>query len=104
MTENNDNVPAPVPAPTGAEKRRLRGRAQLLDAKVSVGKNGITAETLKTFAALLKKDELVKVRFSEGRAEMKAQIAELEHATGALCVGNVGRTAAFYKPAEDGND
>lgn len=83
---------------SGAEKRKLRGQAQLLDAKISVGKNGISAETLKTLDALLKKSPLVKVRFAEGRAEMKTQIAELARGAGALCVGNVGRTAAFFRP------
>lgn len=83
---------------SGAEKKKLRGQAQLIDAKVSVGKNGISAETLKTLDAVFGKDALVKVRFSEGRAEMKARIAEIEAATGALCVGHVGRTASFFRP------
>lgn len=82
----------------GAEKKKLRGRAQLLDAKIAVGRNGISAGTLKALDALLGRDALVKVRFAEGRAAMKARIAEIEAATGALCVGSVGRTAAFYRP------
>lgn len=83
---------------SGAEKKKLRGQAQLLDAKVAVGKNGLTADTFKTLNAVFRKNALVKVRFAEGRAEMKAQIAEIEAATGTLCVGHVGRTAAFYRP------
>lgn len=82
---------------SGAEKKKLRGRAQLLEAKISVGKNGVTAETLNTLAALFKKESLVKIRFAEGRAEMKAQIAEIERGADALCVGHVGRTASFFK-------
>lgn len=83
---------------SGAEKKKLRGKAQLLEAKLSVGKNGVTAETLNTLAALFRKEPLVKIRFAEGRAEMKAQIAEIELGADALCVGHVGRTASFYKP------
>ena len=83
---------------SGAEKKKLRGRAQLLDAKISVGRNGVTAETLRALTALLGKEPLVKVRFAEGRAEMKARIAELEAGTGAVCVGHVGRTASFFRP------
>ncbi len=85
---------------SGAEKKKLRGQAQLLEAKISVGKNGVTPEMLKTLALILKKETLVKVRFAEGRSEMMAQIADLENGTGAVCVGHVGRTASFFKPAE----
>jgi len=97
MTENETSA-ATVPALSGAEKRTLRSRAQLLDAKISVGKNGVSTETLKTLAALFKKENLVKIRFAEGRTEMKSQIAEIERGSGSLCIGNVGKTAAFFKP------
>lgn len=93
MDENADSTLAL----SGAEKKKLRGQAQLLEAKISVGKNGVTPEMLKTLNIIFKKEPLVKVRFAEGRAEMKAQIAEIESGTGALCVGHVGRTAAFFK-------
>ena len=100
MEENADST---VPL-SGAEKKKLRGRAQLLEAKISVGKNGVTAETLRMLAALLRKEALVKVRFVEGRAEMKAQIAELESGAGAVCVGSVGRTASFFRPVPEPAD
>lgn len=84
---------------TGAEKRRLRGRAQLLEPAVCVGKNGVTAGTLAAVGAALRKAELAKVRFAAvSREEMKAQIAEIERGTGTVCVGSVGRTAAFFNP------
>lgn len=94
MDENADSTLALG----GAEKKKLRGQAQLLDAKVSVGKNGVTAATLKTLEALFKKEALVKVRFAEGRTAMRERIAEIERGAGALCVGSVGRTAAFFRP------
>ena len=100
MDENTDSQFAL----SGAEKKKLRGRAQLLEAKISVGKNGVTPEMLKTLNVILKKESLVKVRFAEGRTEMKNQIAELEAGTGALCVGHVGRTASFFKPVPEEND
>lgn len=93
MTENAEFAPAI----SGAEKRKLRSRAQLLSAKISIGKNGVSQETLKTLSAIFKKEDLVKIRFSEGHAEMKSQIAEIERGTGAICIGNVGKTAAFFK-------
>lgn len=92
-----DEITDSISALSGAEKKKLRGQAQLLDAKVSVGKNGLTAETLKLINVLFKKESLLKVRFAEGRAEMKAQIAEIEAGTQSICVGHVGRTASFYK-------
>ena len=82
---------------SGAEKKKLRGQAQLLEAKISVGKNGLVPETLKTLNLMFKKEPLLKVRFAEGRAEMKAQIAEIEAGTQSVCVGHVGRTASFFK-------
>ncbi len=84
----------------GAEKRKLRGVAQRLDAKLAVGKNGVSADVVRSLYMLFKKDALVKVRFAEGRAEMKAQIAEIERRTGTLCIGNVGRTATFFRLVE----
>lgn len=82
----------------GAEKRRLRSRAQLLEPAISIGKSGVTAGTLKTLATIFKKTDLAKIRFAEGRAAMKAQIAEIEAGTATVCVGAVGRTAAFFNP------
>lgn len=84
---------------TGAEKRRLRGRAQLLEPAVCVGKNGVSAGTLAAVGAALRKADLAKVRFATvSREEMKAQIAEIERGTDTVCVGSVGRTAAFFNP------
>lgn len=93
MDENADNLFAL----SGAEKKKLRGQAQLLEAKISVGKNGVSPEMLKALDVIFKKEALVKVRFSEGRAEMKARISEIESGTQSVCVGHVGRTASFFK-------
>ena len=100
MDENADSTCAL----SGAEKKKLRGQAQLLEAKVSVGKNGVTPEMLKLLNVIFKKEALVKVRFAEGRAEMKAQIAEIENGIGACCVGHVGRTASFFKSVPEEAD
>lgn len=96
MSEQSEAEQTRIPG--GAEKRRLRSRAQLLEPALSVGKSGVTAGTLKTLAAIFKKTDLAKIRFAEGRAAMKAQIAEIEAGTATVCVGNVGRTAAFFNP------
>ncbi|MBQ8723596.1 MAG: YhbY family RNA-binding protein, partial [Opitutales bacterium] len=51
MDENADSTLAL----SGAEKKKLRGQAQLLEAKISVGKNGVTPEMLKTLNIIFKK-------------------------------------------------
>jgi RNA-binding protein len=87
---------------TSSEKAAHRSRAQTLKPAVHVGKEGVTPAVLKEFETALRRAELVKVRFGEGREVLRAQCGELAVAAKAECVGGVGRVASFYraKPAE----
>jgi RNA-binding protein len=90
-------MPTPAPRLTGAQKSHLRSLAQTLEPKVFVGKEGATPALAGQLEAAFRKADLVKVRFTAGRAEMAEQAAALAAATGCALVGAVGRTAAFYR-------
>jgi RNA-binding protein len=87
---------------TSSEKAAHRSRAQTLKPAVHVGKEGVTPAVIKEFETALRRAELVKVRFAEGRDVLRAQCEELAAAAKAECVGGVGRVASFFraKPAK----
>ncbi|HTB63945.1 MAG TPA: YhbY family RNA-binding protein [Opitutales bacterium] len=82
---------------TTAEKAACRARAQTLKPAVNVGKGGVTPALIKELDIALRRAELVKVRFAEGRDVLKAQCDELCLGTRAECVGGLGRVASFYR-------
>lgn len=82
---------------TSAEKAALRAQAQTLKPAVLVGKEGVTPAVIKEMDTALRRAELVKVRFAEGRDVLRQQCEQLAAATGAECAGGVGRVAAFYR-------
>ena len=86
---------------TSSEKASLRAQAQTLKPAVQVGKDGVTPAVIKELDVALRKAELVKVRFGEGRDVMHKQCEELAAATNAECAGGVGRVAAFYRTREE---
>ncbi len=88
---------------TTAEKSALRARAQTLKPTLHVGKGGITPALIKELDTALKKKDLVKVRFTEGRETLRAQCDELALGTKSECAGGIGRVAAFYRPLPAGS-
>jgi RNA-binding protein len=87
---------------TSKQKSLLRGLGQSLDAQASVGKAGLTAAVAQSISALLAAKELVKVHIPAGSGDdRKAMGQELAAATGAVCVGVLGRTVLLYKPNPD---
>jgi RNA-binding protein len=87
---------------TGAQKTKLRGLGQTLDAALKIGKAGLTPALQREFARLLEARELVKIRFEGAdRHERAALIAKIETDTAAPCVGAVGHTALFFRQNED---
>ncbi len=87
---------------TGAQKTRLRGLGQNLEAALKVGKAGLTPALQREFARLLDSRELVKLRFEGAdRHERAALISQIESACGAPCVGAVGHTALFFRQNPD---
>lgn len=85
---------------SSAEKKHLRGKAQRLEAKVHIGKQGLTPTVIQEVDTALKHSGLVKVRFHAERAVMEAQIESLCQQTRAQLVGNVGKTACLYRLPE----
>ncbi len=83
---------------TSAEKAAWRARAQTLKPAVKVGRSGVTPALVKELDLALRRMELVKVRFSEGRDLLRDQCAELAAATQSDCVGGLGHVASFHRP------
>ncbi|MBR5622079.1 MAG: YhbY family RNA-binding protein [Opitutales bacterium] len=84
---------------TGAEKKKLRGLAQTIEAKIQIGRETALGEIVKQLELVFKHEDLVKVRFHiQDRKAVMALCAEIEEAAAAFCVSQVGKTAAFFKP------
>lgn len=83
---------------TGAQKSRLRGLGQHLDASLKLGKGGLTPAFFAELQQRLRAHELVKLRFlgveRDERAALCEQIADEGRC---LWVGAVGHTALFYR-------
>lgn len=86
------------PILTSAQRRRLRGRAQLLDPVLKVGHGGVTAAFLASVAAELARHELIKVRFVDFREEKHELAEKIAAETGGALVQVVGHVAVFYRP------
>ena len=88
---------------TGAQKSKLRGLGQTLEPTIKVGKEGLTPSFFTELSRALRARDLIKLRFvgdadRTARATFVTQIETEGHCT---CVGAVGHTALFYKPASD---
>lgn len=84
---------------TGAEKSRLRGRGQTLEASLKVGREGASPSVVSSLRALLAAQELVKIRYTAAdRDERETLNARLAETTDSCLVGAVGGTALFFRP------
>jgi RNA-binding protein len=85
---------------TGAQKSRLRGLGQRMEASVKVGKDGLTPTIITEVRRQLAAHELVKLRYvGAGRDERAAMSVKLGDETGSHFVGSVGQTALFFIPS-----
>jgi len=82
---------------TGAEKRALKSRAQLLEAVVRIGQAGVTEAVVSSLNEALERHALVKVRFSDFKEERRTLAPELAQSTGSILVQQVGNVAVFYR-------
>ncbi len=82
---------------TGAEKRNLKSRAQLLEAIVRVGQAGVTDAVVASLDEALGLHGLVKVRFSGFKEERRTLAPEMAERTGSFLVQQVGNVAVFYR-------
>jgi RNA-binding protein len=83
---------------TSAQKSKLRGVGQTLEAGLKVGRGGLTPEFFAELQRLLRAHELVKLRFlGSDRDERAALCDQIADEGRCVCVGAVGHTALFYR-------
>ena len=86
---------------TGKARKHLRGLAHHYRAAVLVGKEVLTEGVLKTIDEALLGSELIKVQIAADRDERRRMASLIEDATGAECVGQIGRIAILYRRHPD---
>ena len=82
---------------TPAERRRLKGRAQLLEPVLKVGRNGVTSLFIASVEHELALHELIKIKFVEFKEEKRELAERIAQETGSALVQMVGHVAVFYK-------
>ena len=82
---------------TGAQKRALKSRAQLLEAMIRIGQSGVTDALLQSLDNALSQHELVKVRFADFKEERKTLAPQLAERTSSALIQQVGNVAVFFR-------
>ena len=82
---------------SGAEKRALKSRAQLLEAVVRIGQAGVTEAVVASLDSALQDHALVKVRFSDFKEERHTLAPQLAERTGSTLLQQVGNVAVYYR-------
>lgn len=95
---------APVMTELSSDRiKELRGEAQQLDAKLQVGKAGITDAFVEELVGMLKRDRLVKVRLlrsARAGSDTESMAERLAERTEAVLVETRGNTAVLYRPRD----
>jgi RNA-binding protein len=86
---------------TGAQKRKLKGLAQLVDPVIKIGRNGITPALLASLDEALTKHELVKVRFEDFKEQKKELAPRLAEESASTLVTRVGNVAVLFRRNPD---
>ena len=86
---------------TSKQRRWLRGQAHALDALIQVGKGGLSDGLIRQTDEVLRRHELVKVRFLADRDDRREQTAELVRVAGAQLAGAIGRVAILFRQHPD---
>ena len=84
---------------TPKQRAFLKSQAQPLEAKLQIGKNGLSDAFLKELEVALDRDELVKVKIGKFVEETLADEAAAK--TRAALVARIGRTALYYRPGKE---
>jgi RNA-binding protein len=84
---------------TPKQKAFLKSQAQALEAKLQIGKNGLSDGFLKELEVALERDELVKVKIGKHVEETLA--LEAADKTKAALVAQLGRTAIYYRESDE---
>ena len=84
-----------------AKIRELKARGQLLKPALKVGHDGLSAQFLAALDEMLKRHDLVKVKFSDFKDQKKELAPQLAEKTGSELIMRVGNVAVLFraKPA-----
>lgn len=83
---------------TGKQKRTLKSLGQTMPDDLPMGKAGITDGIVARLDAMLKKKELIKVRFTELEGAARKELAsQVSQTLSAQCIAVVGRTMLLYR-------
>lgn len=85
---------------TSADRRRLKGQAQLLEPVLKVGHQGVTDAFLAGVDRELSLHGLIKIKFTDfkEKSEKRTLADRIAAATGSELVQMVGHVAVFYRP------
>lgn len=81
-----------------ADRRRLKGQAQLLDPVLKVGHAGVTPAFLASVEQELTLRGLIKIKFTDRKEEKRALSEQIAQATGSELLQIVGHVAVFHRP------
>jgi RNA-binding protein len=87
-----------MPQLTNPEIRRLKARAQRLEATFKIGKAGLSDGFVKSVAEGLTHHELIKVKFVEFKDDKKALAPVLAKKTSSHLIMQVGNVVVLYRP------
>jgi RNA-binding protein len=86
------------PALTNADQRKLKARAQRLEATFKVGKAGLSDALLKSISEAFAHHDLIKVKFVEFKEQKKALALTLARQTSSRLIMRVGNVAVLWRP------
>lgn len=87
-----------MPTPLSpADRRRLRGKGQLLEPVLKVGHNGIGGPFLASVNAELSLHELIKIKFTDFKEQRHELADQIAAGTDSSLVQVVGHVALFYR-------
>ena len=84
-----------------SEKVWLRGRGQLLEPVVRLGRQGVTPEFLTELNRALDAMELVKIKFMEFKDQRKTLAPQIAEQSSSQLIGMVGHTALYFRQNND---
>ena len=83
---------------TPTDRRRLRGKGQLLDPVLKVGKEGVTDGFLASVETEIAHHELIKIKFVDFKEEKHELAESIANLTNSALVQVVGHVALLYRP------
>jgi RNA-binding protein len=85
----------------GSQRKWLRGQAHALRPLVQIGRNGLTAGTLREIDFALETHELIKVQAVAPKEEKQEMAGTIEAELGAETVGMIGHILILYRRQSD---